>query len=330
MTYKCYFELRRSLSRSTDSLAADLARHLHTRQYLGKVVIVCDNPHSTLSALRKQWLKLTRYMQKQRASTLNADKILKYTHTITHMQHLEFTNKPPISKPDADVYIMDSGDLSTIPPSSWSIYVTAKLTQSNAKRLVSQLPGESLITDYAGGANWDKLGCKPKSELDQNVKDQWRQAIAFLKNYKINIESIENRGQQNVDAIDSALDILLGTSHKFLSVAGEFQRALELARPLHIPKDLRASYDSFILLAHRVQALSQISFTQRFLQTYNEDDDTFLLHDGQRVGLTSLAGYTSVENISRQLAAGRHRLADALTLAQKLDRPRPHAVGLTL
>src|SRR6476660_4446110 len=91
-----YLESRKALARGTDSLAADIMRHLHTRQHLGSAVIICEQPVGMLSAGRKQWLKLSRSLQKQRAGTLNADKILKYTHTITRMQHMGFSAKTPL------------------------------------------------------------------------------------------------------------------------------------------------------------------------------------------------------------------------------------------
>jgi hypothetical protein len=67
-------------------------------------------------------------------------------------------------------------------------------------------------------------------------------------------------------------------SHKFLQAAKEFQRAIELARPLRLSSDVRRQYDMLVLLAHRVQALSPGAFTQQFLEVYNEDD-TFFLYD---------------------------------------------------
>lgn len=310
MTNKCYFELRAQAANGNDSLAADLARHLHARQYLGKAAIICNSPHAMLSSLRKQRLKLSRTVQKQRASTLNADKILKYTHAITHMQHLKFTTKPPNTHPDADVFVLEPGATDAMLPNFWSVYVTTGLPAAGRKNIIAQLPGEALVIDYTGAHSWEKLGLKPKAELDRNVEDEWRQAVQFLQSHNIDVDELNSGGQQNVEVIDNALDTLLGTSHKFLSVANGFQRAVELARPMRTPKQLRNSYDSFILLAHRVQALSQNSFTQRFLETYNEDD-TFFLHDNEQAYRT-LAGDILATAIAAHLAAGRLHLARAL------------------
>jgi hypothetical protein len=57
---KCYFELRKQSARGTDSIAADIMRHFHARQHLGKAVIVCDQPVGLLAAARRQWLKMGR------------------------------------------------------------------------------------------------------------------------------------------------------------------------------------------------------------------------------------------------------------------------------
>ena len=65
---KHYFELR--LTGASTTIAADVARHLQTRQYLGTAIVICENPIIFMSVVRKQWLKLVRALQKQRASTL--------------------------------------------------------------------------------------------------------------------------------------------------------------------------------------------------------------------------------------------------------------------
>jgi hypothetical protein len=70
-----YLEIRTTPDTST--AGADLARHLLSRQHLGKTVIVCDKPVIVMSVVRKYWLKLSRGLQRERSSTLNAEKILR-------------------------------------------------------------------------------------------------------------------------------------------------------------------------------------------------------------------------------------------------------------
>jgi hypothetical protein len=307
---KCYFELRKQSAKGTDSVAADIMRHLHTRQHLGKVVVLSDQPVALLAASRKQWLKLSRTIQKQRSSTLNADKILKYTHTITHMQYMRFTSKPALQDPEADVYFLSKHDCETMPLHCYSIYVTCEAETEAARHMIEQLPSEALMIDYIHHMHWAKFGLQSKVFLEEQVASEWRQVQQLLTANNIDITTLIQDGFHDIEAMDDALDTLLSMSHRFLRLANEFQRALELARPLRIQRSTRQEYDSLVLLAYRVQALSPGAFTQHFLESYNEDD-TFFLYDVQRKSL--MPGTESLEQaVLRHRAAGRQHLAKAL------------------
>lgn len=308
MMTKCYFELRKQSAKGSDSLIADIMRHLHTREYLGKAVVVCDQPAVTLSASRKQWLKLARTIQKQRASTLNADKILKYTHAIAHMQHLQFSTKSPADNPDSDIYFLSERQLYSLPVYCHTVYIATQLTPESTKDLLGQLSESTLIVDYFNSA-WEKLGLYPKYILEEKVAEEWKRVTTFLILNDIDIAALSTGNIQDIEAMDDALDALLGVSHPFLQVANSFQHALELARPLRLNKETRREYDAFSLLAHRVQALGLENFTQRFLETYNEDD-TFFLYDFSKGSLYSVSNVAEI--INYHLKAGRTNLANAL------------------
>jgi hypothetical protein len=307
---KCYFELRKQSAKGTDSVAADIMRHLHTRQHLGKVVVICEQPAPMLAAARKQWLKLARTIQKQRSSTLNADKILKYTHTITHMQHMRFTAKEAMQDPEADVYFLDKTTCDTMPLHCYTIYFTTELSDDAARHTLEQLPSESLMVDYHHNMQWAKFGLQSKVVLEEQVASEWRQVQQLLKANNINITMLIQDGFHDIEAMDDALDTLLGMSHRFLRIANEFQRALELARPLRIPQSTRQHYDSLVLLAYRVQALSPGAYTQHFLESYNEDDTFFLYDKARRYG--PLLGEPLAAAVARHMGAGRGHLAHAL------------------
>lgn len=307
---KCYFELRKQSARGTDSIAADIMRHLHTRQYLGKAVVICEQPLPLMAACRKQWLKLTRNIQKQRSSTLNADKILKYTHTITRMQHMRFSHKTPLQDPEADVYFLEVNDCQTMPAHCYSIYLTGEISKEPAAAMIEQLPAESLIIDYDHRLSWPSIGLQSKVVLEQQVISEWQQVRHFLTSNGIDSDLLAKSEAHDIEIMDDALDILLGRSHQFLRIANEFQRALELARPLRISRERRKDYDSIVLLAYRVQALSPGTFTQHFLETYNEDD-TFFLYDGAKEHGLQL-GESLEAAFLRHKAANRHNLANAL------------------
>ncbi|HZM63500.1 MAG TPA: hypothetical protein VFB59_00015 [Candidatus Saccharimonadales bacterium] len=308
---KLYFEQRAvSGPGNTEGIAADMMRHLYTRQYLGKTLVVCEQPVALLSTARKQWLKLSRSLQRQRSSTINADKILKYTHGIAHMQRLRFAPKPPLEHPNTDVFFLIPEQLQPFPAQCISLYLTCPLDEKLAKQILDSLPADALIVDYTKMIKWSALGLESKEHLEKRVAEEWKQVTQFLREYGIRISGLQKNDLYSVDAMDDALDILLAVSHRFLTVAGSFQHILELARPMRMPKTQREKYDSFMLLAHRVQALTPGAFSQQFLQVYNEDDAFFLYDHGQELLLAF--GETLEESHARHVRAGRKYLAEAL------------------
>jgi hypothetical protein len=312
MTASCYIELRKSAARGTDSTIADAMRHLHTRQHLGKTVIIHTYPAAILSPARKQWLKLTRSLQRQRSSTLNADKILKYTHGITRMQRMRFSAKTPLEQPDGDVYFLAPDELLTMPLSCWTVYVLCELDAKVAENMLLQLPRDALVVDYLQARVWETLELRPKRILETRVTRQWRQVVAFLHSHNIDVSQLAAEELRDIDAMDEALDSLLGGhTHTFLQEASDFQRALELARPLRLTKPQRTAYDALILLGHRVQALTPGAFVHQFLEVYGEND-TFFLYDPTHTRKQILGGQTLSEAFRRHSVAGRYNLARAI------------------
>jgi hypothetical protein len=307
---EAYYEWRISAARGSDSVAADVARHLHARQHLGKAVIICEQPVIMLSAVRKQWLKLCRTIQKQRAATLNADKILKYTHTITRMQHMQFTAHLPLQQPEADMFFITADDIDTIPPRCMTIYVLPKVATEEAQHIIDKLAHEALIVDYGHAAAWQDFALRTKKYLEDEVVVQWQRVKDFLASYGITPQILIKDKAHNLETMDDALDTLLNVSTTFMEVANGFQHAMEIARPIRTSNETRLQYDAAALLAHRVQALSPGAFTQRFLEAYNEDD-TFFLYDSLRA---EFLGYNEPLSkiIENHQKAGRHALADAL------------------
>ncbi|HSX32113.1 MAG TPA: hypothetical protein VLF43_02535 [Candidatus Saccharimonadales bacterium] len=308
---QCYVELRKSAARGTDSIAADIMRHLYTRQHLGKAIIISDRPLDYLGPVRKQWLKLSRSLQKERATTLNADKILKYTHTITRMQHMHIAAKPPLEQPDADVYLLSPEDTAVMPLHCYTVYLLTPLDMARANHIVQQLPPSALVVDYNKAAIWEELlGLLPKKTLEEAVGTEWRQVEHYLQRYHIDIDTLHPDAGLAYDAMDDALDTLLGHSQAFLQIVGNFQRALELARPFKASKEQRSTHDTLILLPHRVQALSPGSFSRKFLESFNEDD-AFFLYDAKR-HLSGIPTESLAQAFVRHNAAGRRNLARAL------------------
>lgn len=227
------------------------------------------------------------------------------------MQRMLFVSKTPLERPEADVYFLKPQELGMMPQDCWSAYTLCRLDERTTVDTLQQLPENALVVDYLHSPLWGKLGVQPKKVLEDRVAQQWRTVEKFLRGHRIDISKLVIDGMHNVEAMDDALDTLLGGyASKFLLAAGDFQRALELARPLKLAKKQRTLYDSLALLAHRVQALSPGAFATRFLEVYDEND-SFFLYDPARV-LTSRPTETLEQAYSRHKAAGRHHLARSL------------------
>lgn len=128
--------------------AKDLARHLYTRMNCGKMVIVADKPVSLISALRKQWLKLAREVQKEAASTLNATRIYELNEVITRMYTLRFTTKwPPDGYEPADVYITTVDELLRWVPEAEcrTLYVTCDIKREELYMVTAWMLSGSLV-----------------------------------------------------------------------------------------------------------------------------------------------------------------------------------------
>lgn len=126
----------------------DLARHLYTRMKCGKVVIVADTPNSLISALRKQWLKLARKVQKEAASTLNATRIYELNEVVTRMHILRFTTKWPLdSYEPADVYIATVDELLLWAPEAEcrTLYVTCDILPEHLHMITAWMMEGSLL-----------------------------------------------------------------------------------------------------------------------------------------------------------------------------------------
>jgi hypothetical protein len=275
-----YYELRH-LATTSLALAADIAKHLQARQYLGTTLVVCDNPHSVLSATRKQWLKGARYLQKLRASTLNAEEILRLTHAIMHMQNMQFLAKSPLDNPDAAVYFVRPEQLKVPPFSCYTVYVTDKVDKQHMQLLLKKLPQDCLVIDYGLGFELSGLGLKPKGLLEEQIIDEWERMIVFLQRQGIYPHNLVVGNALQFGAMDDALDTLLGISNEFLRQAAGLQRAINLAQPLaHTPAEQQKLFEAVTRLAHRVQSLSPGTFNHYLLNTFGDSEaTTYFLRD---------------------------------------------------
>ncbi|HSW81116.1 MAG TPA: hypothetical protein VLG40_01850 [Candidatus Saccharimonas sp.] len=266
-----YYETRRLPHNPPSTLAADIARHIEMRQYLGTTLVVCDNPTATLSATRKQWLKATRNLQRMRASTLNPEEILRLTHAIMHMQNMDFVMRSPTDQPHANVFFLTPQQLAHIPFRCYSAYITTPLSHDAVLQLVTRLPNRSLIVDYTDMPFISSIGLQSKINLEHNITKEWRNLSAFLHDHGIDPNQLIVGNILQFTAMDDALDILLGSSEDFLERSARFQRILNLGQPFTIiARQQQKYFEAVTRLAHRVQALTPGDFNNYLEVTFGD------------------------------------------------------------
>lgn len=261
-------------TRTSKTVGADLAQHLLTRQHLGKTVIVCDKPVIFMSVVRKYWFRLTRNLQNERSSTLNAEKILQLTHDITHMQHMEFSAKTAHEHPQATVFFLTPAQATTLPASCFSLYILETPTINQFRKMIDQMPHTSLVVDYSHDPLLRTAPLLPKQQLEQLVPQSWQEVEQFFGAYNIDAHRLAENFH-DADIVNEALDTLLGVSSRFMRVADEFLETLRLAQPYAAANTQQQLYDMVAMLDRRIYALTPNTLSQQFLQTLNNDIDMY-------------------------------------------------------
>jgi hypothetical protein len=305
-----YLETRGRVHGQSASAVADIMRHWHARQAVGKAVVVCAEPAAMLALARKHWLKLSRDLQNRRNQTAASDQILRLTYLITRMQHQSFVADLPHERPEADVYFVRAQrQLGPLPSDCLSLYLASPVDSSVLGRLVPALAPQALVVDYCSSLKPGDFGLHRKVELEANVRAAWVKIERYFKLLGIDLLALVNH---DIGALDNALDALCDDEAEFLQLAGQFQKTLNLARPLlTISKIQREYYDILARLAYQLDSLSHPSIMpEQFLST--STDESFFMHY-RRPAAEPLA-----DVIARHLQAGRWRLARRL-----MDRPRP-------
>lgn len=298
-----YLEQRPKRTDNLTALVADLLRHFHARYHLGAAAVVTERPADVLAAAEKQWLRLSRDLQKRRGFATNPIDILKLTYSIAAMQHLRFSLQTPLYDPQARLFVVKPADIEAAAAGCHTIYLVTSVSTDLLSRSARALMPNSLVVDYCSQVTpYGKLGLRPRAELEVAANQSWNELAEYLEGQTILIDQLCQTG--NSEAMDDAVDRLLGCDAAFLARAAVFQRALDLARPLTATsKQERDRYEAAVTLAHRVQTFSSTGFSSRFLNTYSHDD--FLLNDRR------LYQGDVVAQIERHMAAGRYNLARA-------------------
>ena len=143
----------------TNPSVKDLARHLYTRSPCGQVVIAAERPVVIVSLLRKEWLKLTRSVRTQRASTLDTTRIFELTNTEVHMQKLRFTVQYPPDDYPADVYVATTAQLLNWAPECRTLYVTCTVPVEQLHIITAWMPKGGLVVMCPLFQNRKEVSC---------------------------------------------------------------------------------------------------------------------------------------------------------------------------
>lgn len=271
---KHYLETRNITITSNASIAADLAQHLVTRQHLGKAIVICDRPVMNISIMRKFWLRQARSVQRERASTLNAERILQLTHDITRMQRMEFVARQYCDSPASDVFFVTPDQLDEIPASCYSAYIINAPSTVQLANVINQMPHRSLVVDYSNDPAIHGLPLLPKSQLEQQVPEQWSDLELFFRQHGINIQQLIER-RYPTHNIDLEIDSILDSGNYFLGLAGDFLELLRLAQPTDIPNNQQRQYELVATLYRKVSALTPGLLSQQFVKSLGDEDSSF-------------------------------------------------------
>lgn len=305
-----YLETRGRSHSQAANIVADIMRHWHARQAVGKAVVVGADPEAMLALARKHWLKLSRDLQSRRNHAAASEQILRLTYLITRMQHQSFVADSPQEQPDADVYfVRPEEQLVPLPSDCLSLYLTSPIEPTVLSHLIPALPPQALVVDYCSSLRPGDFELRRRVELEANVHAAWVKIERYFKILHIDLLPLVNH---DIGALDNALDTLCDDEVGFLQLASQFQRTLNLARPLlTISKIQREYYDILARLAYQLDSLSHPSILpEQFLST--STDESFFMHY-RRPAAEPLS-----DAIARHLQAGRWHLAQRL-----MARPRP-------
>jgi hypothetical protein len=130
------------------SLSRHLTRHICSHGHNGKIAIVTDKPRTLLPAVRKQWLRLLRQAQNERAGALNPTRVDMLKQQILWMQGLSFTYKLADDLLEADVTFATADDFVRTPPICQCVYVTYGFEREKLHMLTAWMTRNSSVVIY--------------------------------------------------------------------------------------------------------------------------------------------------------------------------------------
>ena len=129
-------------------LSRDLAEHIVERSVYGRVVVAADNPVNMLSTVRKQWVRILRRLNVERARTLNHKTISDLSYELVRLQEMDFSAKAADAMESCSVVFATADDLARIAPECPTLYVTYEFPREKLYLMTSWMPRNALVVIY--------------------------------------------------------------------------------------------------------------------------------------------------------------------------------------
>jgi hypothetical protein len=129
-------------------LSKELAHYMQRRYNCGKIAVATDHPLAVMSSVRKQWLRLIRLAQRERARTLDHQRQHELDQVIWRMQNISFTAQDPVYDPVACVSFATVEQFRLFPPMCTTLFITSPIEKIDQYMLTSWMPRNSLVVIY--------------------------------------------------------------------------------------------------------------------------------------------------------------------------------------
>lgn len=130
------------------SLSLDIARRMADRLAYGQVVVVSKQPAALLASTRKQWLRVLRQLENQRASTRDAVKIAALSKKIARMQQTDFVAMSLFESIGTDVIFATAEQLLEFAPMCRTMFVATPTEKEMLYRVTSFMPKDGTVVVY--------------------------------------------------------------------------------------------------------------------------------------------------------------------------------------
>jgi uracil DNA glycosylase len=120
------------------ALSWDLIHHIFHHR-LDEAVVITEKPVALMSASRKQWFKLLRQVQKERASTLDVQRIQELDKTVLFLNSRVFTLKQSQAASQKSIFYRSFEEFVLSPLKCDILYVTHSINTQELEKLTKSI-----------------------------------------------------------------------------------------------------------------------------------------------------------------------------------------------